>query len=139
MKLIKSSTALLGVLLITGCSALEQWKEEIGFASESVNHYSSAKIPNTKAKNKVETFTENRASTPVYKPNNVVVNKRINTTACLDSDDWYLDGYRVGKSFRGQKNQMLQQRSQYCGYSVKGLPTEYLHNWERGFRIGTKS
>ncbi|STY61029.1 Uncharacterised protein [Mannheimia haemolytica] len=32
--------------------------------------------------------------------------KRINTMACQDNDDWYLDGYRVGKSFREhqQKN-----------------------------------
>ncbi len=26
--------------------------------------------------------------------------KRLNTTVCHDKDDWYLDGYRVGKDFQ---------------------------------------
>ena len=61
---------------------------------------------------------------------------RINTTACNDLDDWYLDGFRVGKSFRSQRNVMFQQRVAYCKGSG---PLGYQKNWERGFQVGIKS
>lgn len=63
-----------------------------------------------------------------------VTTKRINTTQCRDSDDWYLDGYRVGKSFSSQKQQMLQERMSFC--HMNGLASEFKQNWERGFTIG---
>ena len=63
-----------------------------------------------------------------------VSTKRINTTQCKDNDDWYLDGYRVGKSFSSQKQQMLQERMSFC--NMNGLSAEFKHNWERGFAIG---
>ncbi|AUI65735.1 MULTISPECIES: hypothetical protein [Glaesserella] len=67
---------------------------------------------------------------------NTIVNKRINTTECLDTDDWYLDGYRVGKSFSTQKAQMLQQRVGFCQLSLKTLPQQFKTNWENGFSVG---
>ena len=67
---------------------------------------------------------------------NSVMTKRINTTECQDSDDWYLDGYRVGKSFSTQKTQMLHQRIGYCQLSLKTLPKQFKLNWERGFTVG---
>lgn len=70
---------------------------------------------------------------------NKVITKRINTTQCGDSDDWYLDGFRVGKSFRTQKEAMFQQRLNYCNYHFKTMPSQFKSDWERGFRIGIKS
>ncbi|KAE9539098.1 hypothetical protein HT665_02195 [Ursidibacter maritimus] len=67
---------------------------------------------------------------------NNIPTKRINTTDCKDSDDWYLDGYRVGKSFTQQKNEMFNQRVNYCQFSIKQLPSHFKSNWERGFNIG---
>lgn len=67
---------------------------------------------------------------------NSVMTKRINTTECQDSDDWYLDGYRVGKSFSTQKTQMLQQRMGFCRLSLETLPQQFKSNWERGFAVG---
>lgn len=141
MNFTQFTAVILGSLLLTSCATLEQWEEDLGLsAAESSNrHYPADKIPKTKVK------AEKKAKAmPTYTATPKVVNttvqtKRINTTDCKDSDDWYLDGYRVGKSFRTQKEQMLQQRSQYCGYSVKQLPAQHRNNWERGFRVGTKS
>lgn len=65
-----------------------------------------------------------------------IAHGRINTTACNDLDDWYLDGFRVGKSFRSQRNVMFQQRVAYCKGSG---PLGYQKNWERGFQVGIKS
>lgn len=62
--------------------------------------------------------------------------QRINTTQCRDADDWYLDGYRVGRSFNSQRNQMLQQRMNFCQLSQ--LPSQFRSNWERGFAIGNR-
>lgn len=63
-------------------------------------------------------------------------NKRINTTQCQDSDDWYIDGYRVGKSFANQKQKMFQSRLNQCNYSTKSIPTYFVEEWERGFQKG---
>lgn len=64
--------------------------------------------------------------------------KRINTTECKDSDDWYLDGYRVGKSFSTQKNEMFQQRVNYCRYTASTLPSQFKRQWEKGYAVGNK-
>ena len=42
--------------------------------------------------------------------------KRLNTTVCHDKDDWYLDGYRVGKDFQAQSQSQLNKRIKtiYC-------------------------
>lgn len=69
-----------------------------------------------------------------HKTTTTVTNKRINTTQCTDLDDWYLDGYRVGRSFANQKTQMLQQRMRYC--QLTALPPHVKNHWERGFAIG---
>ena len=36
--------------------------------------------------------------------------KRLNTTVCHDKDDWYLDGYRVGKDFQAQSQSQLKNK-----------------------------
>ena len=66
----------------------------------------------------------------------VIGHQRINTTVCNDLDDWYLDGFRVGKSFRTQKTEMFQKRTQYCQGK---LPNAHRTYWENGYQIGVKS
>lgn len=139
MNTIKFAKYLCCLVLLTGCKSLEQFEEDWLSSAESVNRHSSAKIITKKERNIGLNPTVKATQNKLPIVNQTVVNKRINTTACKDSDDWYLDGYRVGKSFRAQKNQMLEQRSRYCGYNVKELPSHYYHNWDRGFRIGIKS
>ncbi|ACE61254.1 hypothetical protein ACQP4Q_02985 [Actinobacillus pleuropneumoniae] len=66
-----------------------------------------------------------------------ITHERINTTQCKDADDWYLDGYRVGRSFASQKAVMYQQRVSYC----KGMLShadQFQQNWEKGFKVGVK-
>lgn len=65
-----------------------------------------------------------------------MVTKRINTTACNDADDWYLDGYRVGKSFPSQRKIMYQQRANYC---KNNIPARFKTNWESGYQMGRTS
>lgn len=140
MSLRKLVVLFCSTFLIAGCSTLKQWEDDLFYSSESTNRHSSAKVSSKKAVRNEQRPSFNQTANNVPRPaSQTVVNKRINTTACKDSDDWYLDGYRVGKSFRAQKNQMLQQRSQYCGYNVNSLPSQYHSNWERGFKVGSKS
>lgn len=83
--------------------------------------------------------------TPKYSPAGVLAapqavgksqEKRINTIECKDADDWYLDGYRVGKSFANDKEAMWQHRASYCGFSARNVPKAFQQNWQNGFRIG---
>lgn len=67
-----------------------------------------------------------------------VVTKRLNTAQCTEPDDWYLDGYRVGKSFTAQKNAMYAQRVNYCRGQISNVH-QYRQNWESGFRYGKKA
>ncbi|QGM80620.1 hypothetical protein [Otariodibacter oris] len=69
---------------------------------------------------------------------NAIDHKRINTTDCKDADDWYLDGYRVGKSFSTQKKEMLDQRLGFCHLTSKKLPKKFRTNWEKGFSVGSR-
>lgn len=87
--------------------------------------------PNRYQNNKVKT---NHKTAKMPKVQQTATTRRINTTQCQDLDDWYLDGYRVGRSFTSQKEQMLQQRMSYCHFSQ--LPAQFKNNWERGFSIG---
>lgn len=66
----------------------------------------------------------------------MIGHQRIDTTQCNDLDDWYLDGFRVGKSFRSQKTEMFQKRIQYCQGK---LPNTHRNYWENGYQIGVKS
>ena len=59
--------------------------------------------------------------------------KRLNTTACHDKDDWYLDGYRVGKDFQAQSQSQLNKRINFCGRRV---PEELRTAWFNGFDAG---
>ncbi|QLB18806.1 hypothetical protein [Mannheimia granulomatis] len=139
MNLPKFAAIVCSILVIAGCSTLDKWEEDMGLFSESANQHASidkSTIKRERIISKLATFPTS-SNQPVVNPK--VTTKRINTTACKDSDDWYLDGYRVGKSFQTQKLRMLQQRSEYCGYNVKQLPAQYRSNWDRGFLIGTKS
>jgi hypothetical protein len=63
---------------------------------------------------------------------------RIDTAQCRDNDDWYLDGYRVGKSFRSQKQQMYTHRLNRCNFTTKSLPNQFKRSWENGFKSGIK-
>lgn len=75
------------------------------------------------------------------KPFNVTSSeKRINTVECLDNDDWYLDGYRVGKSFREHKQKLLSQRKAYCEEQTKQpVPNRFLISWENAYKRGSKA
>ncbi|MGC7560663.1 hypothetical protein [Pasteurella sp. PK-2025] len=65
--------------------------------------------------------------------------KRINTVSCHDHDDWYLDGYRVGKSFREHHKKMLSQRTTYCQeQSGKTISPHLLASWQNGYQQGVK-
>lgn len=65
--------------------------------------------------------------------------KRINTTQCLDADDWYLDGFRVGKSFKTQKVAMYAQRVKFCQPTLKKEALKrFKQNWESGYQVGIK-
>lgn len=86
------------------------------------------------APNRYENVKPSRQTQKTTMATTSVTNRRINTTQCTDSDDWYLDGYRVGRSFSAQKTQMLQQRMSYCQLSQ--LPTHFKNNWERGYAVG---
>lgn len=81
-------------------------------------------------------YTQSQKKKMPYPTATTVSTKRINTTECKNSDDWYLDGFRVGKSFHSQKTEMLQQRMHFCQLSQ--LPQSYKQNWERGFAVGAK-
>lgn len=59
--------------------------------------------------------------------------KRLNTIACHDRDDWYLDGYRVGKDFPEYSQSQLAQRVQFCG----SLSQAQRSTWLDGFEAGT--
>lgn len=128
---IKISLLLLTTLPLLGCEFLKTYDKPVGTTVKAVNSHSQEYQKYNKAAPKMK-------SVPNVRKENKVYTKRINTTECQDSDDWYLDGYRVGKSFKTQKQEMLQQRASYCGYTLKSLPTKFKANWERGFNIGKK-
>lgn len=58
--------------------------------------------------------------------------KRLNTVACQDVDDWYLDGYRVGKDFPTYREDQLNQRVRFCGDTTAAQREA----WENGYSIG---
>lgn len=61
-------------------------------------------------------------------------NKRINTAECQDIDDWYLDGFRIGKSFPEYKQKMLQQRIEFCeNFTAMKVSNTLINSWENGF------
>ncbi|OOS01569.1 hypothetical protein B0186_03225 [Canicola haemoglobinophilus] len=61
-------------------------------------------------------------------------NKRINTAECQDIDDWYLDGFRIGKSFPEYKQKMLQQRIAFCeNFTAMKVSNTLINSWEDGF------
>ncbi len=84
------------------------------------------KSKKTRAKRVPNTTTENMVTTV-----------RLNTAQCSEPDDWYLDGYRVGKSFRYQKEAMYQQRVNYCRNTLSHTH-QYQQQWENGFKYGIK-
>lgn len=89
-----------------------------------------------KEEKKIGKATKKAKLAKIAKTPTIITHQRINTTACNDLDDWYLDGFRVGKSFRSQKSEMFQKRTQYCRGN---LPNAYRHYWENGYQIGVKS
>lgn len=121
---------LISSTLLTGCKLLERFEKPQGIAVRTTESHSAEY-------REYITSTPRQGKQTAAKVSNRIETKRINTTECNDSDDWYLDGYRVGKSFATQKQQMFQQRVSYCRFTKTTLPTQFKQNWERGFSKGT--
>lgn len=67
--------------------------------------------------------------------------KRLNTTDCNDADDWYLDGFRVGKTFSAYQQSLLQQRINYCqqyGGVSDGLKSAWMQGYKKGAPVQKK-
>lgn len=111
--------------LLTACQFLETFEKPSGTAVRAVSPSETTGLNASPVQSLQASPSSHR-----------VITKRINTTQCRDTDDWYLDGYRVGKSFHTQKAAMFQQRLNYCGYQSKNLPTHFQQHWEKGFKIG---
>ncbi|WP_077418085.1 hypothetical protein [Rodentibacter rarus] len=61
--------------------------------------------------------------------------KRLNTADCYDTDDWYLDGFRVGKTFSAYQQSLLQQRINYC-QQYGSISSELKSAWMQGYKKG---
>ncbi|QLB13610.1 hypothetical protein EV697_10554 [Bisgaardia hudsonensis] len=62
---------------------------------------------------------------------------RFNIAECNDIDDWYLDGYRTGKSYSQYKEKMFSQRRNYCEESTgKKINKKFQKSWENGYKKG---
>lgn len=137
MKNLKLAFIFSAVTLLSGCQTVddflaENFKQPENKPVKVVKTHSPEYEKYTYSNNR-KTKSQNKAQAT-----NKTVTKRINTTQCHDSDDWYLDGYRVGKSFSSQSHQMYQQRLNYCGYSTASLPATFKNNWQRGFKRGIR-
>ncbi|WP_244149515.1 hypothetical protein [Rodentibacter genomosp. 2] len=67
--------------------------------------------------------------------------KRLNTVDCNDVDDWYLDGFRVGKTFSSYQQSLLQQRISYCqqhGGVSNGLKSAWMQGYKKGAPVQKK-
>ena len=72
-----------------------------------------------------------------YQVNNY--EQRLNTIDCKDSDDWYLDGYRVGKSFYDERDELLAYRVNFCEQKYRRPVDDSLTSfWFDGFAKGTQ-
>lgn len=61
--------------------------------------------------------------------------KRLNTADCNDVDDWYLDGFRVGKTHSAYQQSLLQQRISYCqqyGSVSNGFKSAWMQGYKKG-------
>lgn len=61
--------------------------------------------------------------------------KRLNTADCNDVDDWYLDGFRVGKTHSAYQQSLLQQRVSYCqqyGSVSNGVKSAWMQGYKKG-------
>lgn len=66
--------------------------------------------------------------------------QRINTIECQDFDDWYLDGFRVGKTFPSYKQKLLDYRINFCDQKLTEQQKQrFIQNWLNAFDIGSKS
>ena len=61
--------------------------------------------------------------------------KRLNTADCHDVDDWYLDGFRVGKTLSAYQKSLLHQRVNYC-QQYGGVPNALKSAWLQGYKKG---
>ena len=59
--------------------------------------------------------------------------KRLNTADCSDLDDWYLDGYRVARTYAAYYQTLLAQRVQFCR-SQGIVGSHFQAQWLQGFR-----
>lgn len=131
MKKCAITLLLISSMLLSGCKLLERFEKPQGVAVKTTESHSA----------EYQDYIKNAPRSTEPKPakvSNRIETRRINTTECHDRDDWYLDGYRVGKSFTAQKQQMFQQRVSYCRFTTATLPTQFKQNWERGFAKGKR-
>ena len=63
------------------------------------------------------------------------VSKRLNTADCQDVDDWYLDGFRVGKTFNPYHQKLFQQRVSYC-QQYGEVSDKVKLSWMDGYKKG---
>lgn len=61
--------------------------------------------------------------------------KRLNTADCNDVDDWYLDGFRVGKTHSAYHQSLFQQRVSYC-QQYGGVSNGFKSAWMQGYKKG---
>jgi uncharacterized lipoprotein PM1897 len=58
--------------------------------------------------------------------------KRLNTAACADKDDWYLDGYTVTQKHPQYKEKLLKQRIDFCTQKDGSVSEELIQEWHVG-------
>lgn len=75
-------------------------------------------------------------------PKTIYINdqqQRINTIECQDFDDWYLDGFRVGKTYPSYKQKLLNYRINFCEQKITEQQKQFfMQNWLKGFEVGLK-
>lgn len=123
MKVVRSILLSTLVCIVAGCSS-----NRIVIQKSQTMYHKYADYDSYEADSDAEIYS-------VYSDHNSIT-KRINTTECGDLDDWYLDGYRVGKSFTSQKSQMFYQRLSYCQLTSVNIPHSFKASWDRGFAVG---
>ncbi len=66
--------------------------------------------------------------------------KRLNLIDCRDTNDWYLDGNRVAKSFAYQKQTQLAYRMNFCQRQLSNTALSLaLQQWQAGYDAGINS
>lgn len=135
MKLLPISLFAIFPLILTACS--QQVWDDMGDITHVFDKQERKGVAVTQGYPEPKANYGTNSTKTVKTTRTVTKNGRIDTTQCTDADDWYLDGYRVGKSFTAQKAAMYQQRLNSCQGKL-AQPHQFQQNWEKGFNIGAK-